>query len=68
MLAATLVLIALLIGYTKHLKAQVRRTGFECPMCGSDEVLDLGETDNNGRHAQCYDCKAEFYEQKEIGK
>lgn len=67
MLAAGLVLIALLIGYTKHLKAQVRYTGFECPMCGSDEVLDFWETDR-GKHAQCCDCKVEFYEQKETGK
>lgn len=60
LIAAGTVITTLLIGWVQHLKAQVSYADFNCPVCGSDDVLDFGETDH-GRHSQCYDCKAEFY-------
>ena len=62
LLAVVIVVIALLIGWVQQIKAQVAYADFNCPVCGSDEVLDFGETDHHGRHSQCFNCKAEFYE------
>lgn len=48
------------INWVNHLKAQVAYADYSCPICGSREVLDFGMTEQ-GQHAQCFDCKAEFY-------
>ncbi len=48
-------------------RSKVAYADTACPRCGSNEVLDLGQT-NDGLHRLCYDCKVEFYEQKEIDK
>jgi transcription elongation factor Elf1 len=59
-LAIAVVILFLLAGWVRSLKAQVAYTDFSCPVCGSDEVLDFGETER-GNHSQCFDCKTEFY-------
>lgn len=46
--------------WIRSTKAQIAYADYSCPVCGSDEVLDYGET-AHGRHAQCFDCKTEFY-------
>lgn len=51
------------LGWVKNIKAQVAYADFNCPTCGSSEVLDYGET-RHGMHYQCYDCKMEFYTQE----
>ena len=63
LIAVGIFVIVLLIGWVQHLKAQVAYADFNCPVCGSDEVLDFGETEY-GRHSQCFDCKTEFYTQE----
>lgn len=60
LIAAGTVITTLLIGWVQHLKAQVSYADFNCPVCGSDEVLDFGDSEL-GKKCHCYDCKTEFY-------
>lgn len=60
LLAVMLAALILLAGWTHSLKAQVAYADTDCPACGSNEVLDFGETDK-GQHCHCYDCRQEFY-------
>jgi transposase-like protein len=41
-------------------KAKVAYADTGCPVCGSSEVLDFGQTER-GQHCHCYDCGQEFY-------
>jgi transposase-like protein len=41
-------------------KAKVAYADTDCPVCGSSEVLDFGQTER-GQHCHCYDCGQEFY-------
>ena len=41
-------------------KANVAYADTDCPVCGSSEVLDFGQTER-GQHCHCYDCGQEFY-------
>ena len=54
------VLILVGIIWVNHLKAQVAYVDMNCPTCGSDEVLDFGESEL-GQKCHCYDCGQEFY-------
>lgn len=57
LLAALLILGTI---WVRSIKAQVAYADTDCPVCGSNEVLDFGETDK-GQHCHCYDCGQEFY-------
>ena len=57
LLAALLILGTI---WVRSIKAQVAYADTDCPVCGSNEVLDFGETDM-GQHCHCYDCGQEFY-------
>ena len=46
--------------WIKSEKAKVAYADTDCPVCGSSEVLDFGETEH-GQKCHCYDCRAEFY-------
>jgi len=46
--------------WIKSEKAKVNYADFACPVCGSEEVLDFGDS-ARGQHYSCYDCKADFY-------
>ncbi len=63
LLTVAVVALCVALGWVKSLKAQVDYADFNCPTCGSNEVLDYGET-HHGTHYQCYDCKTEFYAQE----
>jgi len=60
LLAVMLAKLILLAGWAHSLKAQVAYADIDCPVCGSDEVLDFGESEL-GQKCHCYDCKTEFY-------
>ncbi len=62
-LSVAVVILCVALGWVKNLKAQVAYADFNCPTCGSSEVLDYGDT-QQGAHYQCYDCKTEFYAQE----
>lgn len=59
-----LVLLAILIVFSiiwcNRLKSQVAYVDIDCPMCGSDEVLDFGTDMNGWQKCHCADCKTEF--------
>lgn len=57
LLAAIIVLGSIWIS---HLNAQIDYADTECPVCGSCEVLDFGESEH-GERCYCYDCETEFY-------
>ena len=59
-LLAALALLILGTIWVRSIKAQVAYADTDCPVCGSNEVLDFGETDK-GQHCHCYDCGQEFY-------
>lgn len=40
-------------------KAKVDYYDIDCPMCCSDEVLDLGQA-YDGQHCKCAECRTEF--------
>ena len=58
----TLLVAIIVLGtiWTSHLKAQIDYADMECPVCGSSEVLDFGESEHGDR-CYCYDCETEFY-------
>ncbi len=55
-----LAVIVLGIVWIQYEKSQVTYSETSCPMCGSEEVLDLG-SDQRGNHCRCYSCKQDFY-------
>ena len=57
LLAALLILGTI---WVRSIKAQVAYADTDCPVCGSNEVLDFGETDK-GQHCHCYDCGQHVY-------
>lgn len=62
-------LAAIVLGgvWIQHQKAQVDYVDDPCPVCGSNEVLDLGTDEDGRQHARCFDCKADYYILNEEG-
>ena len=60
-------LIASLTIYTHHLRSKIDYLDCNCPVCGSEEVVDFGEDHLNqslGTKGHCFDCGTEFYVEK----
>ena len=53
-----LVIIASAI-HINHLRSNIGYVDFDCPKCGSNEVLDLGEDIDGMTKAKCADCGVE---------
>ena len=43
-----------------HLRSSIDYVDFDCPRCGSCEVLDLGEDIDGMTKAKCADCGVEM--------
>lgn len=54
-----LVIIAAAI-HINCLRNNIDYVDFDCPKCGSYEVLDIGEDNDGMRKAKCADCGAEI--------
>ena len=54
-----LVIIASAI-HINHLRSNIGYVDFDCPKCGSCEVLDLGEDIDGMTKAKCADCGVEM--------
>lgn len=54
-----LVIIASVI-HINHLRSNINYVDFDCPRCGSCEVLDLGEDIDGITKAKCADCGGEM--------
>ena len=46
--------------HINHLRSNIDYAIFECPRCGSCEVLDLGEDIDGTMKAKCVDCGVEM--------
>lgn len=46
--------------YINHLRSNIDYVDFDCPRCGSCEVLDLGEDIDGMTKAKCADCGVEM--------
>ena len=46
--------------HINHLRSNIGYVGFDCPQCGSNEVLDLGEDIDGTTRAKCADCLADL--------
>ena len=46
--------------HINHLRNNIGYVGFDCPVCGSNEVLDLGEDIDGTTRAKCADCLADL--------
>ena len=46
--------------HINHLRSNIDYARFECPRCGSCEVLDLGEDIDGMTKAKCADCGVEM--------
>ena len=46
--------------HINHLRSNIDYVDFECPQCGSCEVLDLGEDIDGMTAAKCADCGVEM--------
>lgn len=42
--------------HINHLRSNIGYVGIDCPQCGSNEVLDLGEDIDGTTRAKCADC------------
>ena len=42
--------------HINHLRSNIGYVGFDCPVCGSNEVLDLGEDIDGTTKAKCSVC------------
>ena len=42
--------------HISHLRSNIDYVDFDCPKCGSNEVLDLGEDIDGTTRAKCADC------------
>ena len=49
-----------------RLRSNINYVDFDCPKCGSNEVLDLGQDIDGTTRAKCADCWADLKFQKEI--
>ena len=45
--------------YVNHLRSNIDYVDFDCPECGSSEVLDLGEAIDGMTKAKCAGCGVE---------
>ena len=43
-----------------HLRSNIDYVDFDCPKCGSNEVLDLGQDIDGMTKAKCADCGVEM--------
>lgn len=48
--------------YVNNIKKDIKYADFECPQCGSDEVLDLGDDIHGRQHYQCADCQIQMFD------
>ena len=46
--------------HINHLRSNIDYVDFDCPRCGSWEVLDLGEDIDGMTKAKCADCGVEM--------
>ena len=46
--------------HINHLRSNIGYVDFDCPVCGSDEVLDLGEDIDGMTKSKCADCGVEM--------
>ena len=46
--------------HINHLRSNIDYVDFDCPKCGSNEVLDLGEDIDGMTKAKCADCGVEM--------
>ena len=46
--------------HINHLRSNIGYVGIDCPQCGSNEVLDLGEDIDGTTRAKCADCLADL--------
>ena len=46
--------------HINHLRSNIDYVDFDCPQCGSCEVLDLGEDIDGTTTAKCADCGVEM--------
>lgn len=46
--------------HINHLRSNIGYVGIDCPQCGSNEVLDLGEDIDGTTRAKCADCWADL--------
>ena len=46
--------------HINHLRSNIDYVDFDCPQCGSCEVLDLGEDIDGMTRAKCADCGVEI--------
>lgn len=56
-----IVLVAIVAAvHINHLRSNIGYVGIDCPQCGSNEVLDLGEDIDGATRAKCADCWADM--------
>ena len=57
----SLAIIAIIVAavHSSHLLSNVNYVDFDCPKCGSNEVLDLGQDIDGMTRAKCADCGVE---------
>ena len=46
--------------HINHLRSNIDYVDFDCPRCGSCEVLDLGKDIDGMTKAKCADCEVEM--------
>lgn len=46
--------------HISHLRSNIDYVGFDCPKCGSNEVLNLGKDIDGMTRVKCADCGVEM--------
>ena len=46
--------------HISHLRGNIDYVDFDCPKCGSNEVIDLGQDIDGMTRAKCADCGVEM--------
>ena len=55
------IILVVIVGavYISNLRSNIDYVDFDCPKCGSNEVLDLGQGIDGMARAKCADCGVE---------